>query len=192
MFVPFIPVNGVTVEECIELSNDVAKRVGDELGIPVYMYEKSAKSPNRQNLAVIRKGEYEALPEKLKKPEWKPDYGPAEFNSSAGATVIGVREFLIAYNITLNTRESKYATDIAFELREKGRSARSKNDSPFYFKGADVLQYNEDNYPCGDCDFTGKSINETVDHCKSKHGYDLVELLKNERCKTGKSGRRIC
>jgi glutamate formiminotransferase / formiminotetrahydrofolate cyclodeaminase len=175
---PFIPVSGVSVEECIELSNEVAKRVGDELKIPVYMYEKSAKSPDRQNLAVIRKGEYESLPDKLKKPEWKPDYGPTEFNVGSGATVMGVREFLIAYNITLNTRESKYATDIAFELREKGRSARSKNNSPFYFKGVDVLQYKEGNYLCGNCNFAGKTISETNEHCKSEHDYNLVELLK--------------
>ncbi|OGU33307.1 MAG: glutamate formimidoyltransferase, partial [Ignavibacteria bacterium GWB2_35_6b] len=102
---PFIPVSGVTIEECIELSKEVAKRVGDELGIPVYLYEKSAQKPGRQNLAVIRQGEYEALEEKMKKKEWKPDFGPAKFNAKAGATVMGVREFLIAYNINLNTRE---------------------------------------------------------------------------------------
>jgi glutamate formiminotransferase/formiminotetrahydrofolate cyclodeaminase len=176
---PFVPVNGVTIEECIELSKEVGKRVGDELGIPVYLYEKSAQTPERENLAVIRKGEYEGLVEKLKKPGWKPDFGPAEFNPRAGATVIGVREFLIAYNISLNTRESKYATDIAFELREKGRSARRGNVKPFYFKGAEILKYESGKYPCGSCGFDGKSIDETVKHCAGEHGYDLVELLKS-------------
>lgn len=174
---PFVPVSGVTVEECVELSKEVAKRVGDELGIPVYMYEKSAQKPERENLAVIRQGEYEALEDKMKKEEWKPDFGPHEFNAKAGATVMGVREFLIAYNISLNTRESKHATDIAFELREKGRSARRGSTKPFYYKGTEILKYEEGRYPCGSCDFDGKTMQETVDHCKAEHGYDLEELL---------------
>jgi glutamate formiminotransferase/formiminotetrahydrofolate cyclodeaminase len=175
---PFIPVSGITEEECIEVSKEVAKRVGDELGIPVYLYEKSAQTPERENLAIIRDGEYEALEGKLKKPEWKPDYGPAEFNARAGATVIGVREFLIAYNISLNTREPKYATDIAFELRAKGRSARKGNIDPIYLWGTEILTYKEGDYPCGKDDFVGKTLEETIEHCKNEHGYDLVELLK--------------
>ena len=88
---PFVPVSGITTEECIELSKEVAKRVGEELNIPIYLYEKSAQTPERENLAIVRQGEYEALEEKLKKPEWKPDFGPAKFNAEAGGTVIGVR-----------------------------------------------------------------------------------------------------
>jgi glutamate formiminotransferase/formiminotetrahydrofolate cyclodeaminase len=184
---PFVPVNGVTTEECIELSKAVAKRVGEELGIPVYLYEKSASKPERKNLAFIRQGEYEALPEKLKKPEWKPDFGPLEFNSKAGATVIGVREFLIAYNINLNTREEKYATDIAFELREKGRSARKKGGSPFYFKNDDIMKYNAGEYPCGnDDEFIGKTLKETINHCAEVHKYDLKELLELNGIDPGK------
>lgn len=175
---PFVPVTGVSFEECIELSKEVAKRVGDELKIPIYLYEKSAQTPERTNLAKIRQGEYEALEEKLKDPKWEPDFGPAEFNSKAGATVIGVREFLIAYNISLNTRESKHATDIAFELREKGRSAREEVDSSFYYKSTKILKYKEGGYPCGQHDFTGKTIQETIEHCKKEHNYDLTELLK--------------
>jgi glutamate formiminotransferase / formiminotetrahydrofolate cyclodeaminase len=174
---PFVPVSGVTTEECIELSKEVAKKVGEELGIPVYLYEKSATKPERENLAKIRQGEYEALEEKLKKPEWKPDFGPAKFNAKAGATVIGVREFLIAYNIDLNTREVNHATDIAFEIREKGRSARRTNNGNFYYKSDDILKYEKGNYPCGDCDFNGKSLKETIDHCKEKHQYDLADIL---------------
>ncbi len=175
---PFIPVSGVTEEECVEYSKEVAKRVGDELGIPVYLYEKSAQTPERENLAIIRAGEYEALEAKLKKPEWKPDFGPAKFNARAGATVIGVREFLIAYNINLNTREPKYATDIAFDLRAKGRSARSGNIDPVYLWGENILTYKKGEYPCGKCDFVGKSIKYTTKHVKKEHGYDLVDLLK--------------
>ena len=174
---PFVPVTGVTTEECIELSKEVAKKVGEELNIPVYLYEKSAAKPERENLAKIRQGEYEALEEKLKKPEWKPDFGPAKFNAKAGATVIGVREFLIAYNIDLNTREVNHATDIAFEIREKGRSARRVNNGNFYYKSDDILKYEKGNYPCGDCDFNGKTIKEIVDHCKKNHKYDLADIL---------------
>ena len=174
---PFIPVNGVTIEECIELSKEVAKRVGDELNIPIYLYEKSAQTPERQNLAVIRKGEYEALEEKLKDSKWKPDFGPAKFNAKAGATVMGVREFLIAYNINLNTREPKHATDIAFELREKGRSAREVSEGSFYYKSENILKYEKGSYPCGHHDFVGKTIDETIKHCKEVHDYDLAEIL---------------
>jgi len=183
---PFVPVSGVTTEECIELSKEVAKRVGEELKISVYLYEKSAAKPERINLAKIRQGEYEALEEKLKKPEWKPDFGPAKFNAKAGATVIGVREFLIAYNINLNTREVNHATDIAFEIREKGRSARRTNNGNFYYKSDDILKYEKGNYPCGDCDFNGKTFKETIDHCAKKHDYDLSDILEQHGIDSGK------
>ncbi len=175
---PFVPVSGVTIDECIELSKEVAKRVGEELKIPIYLYEKSAQSPERTNLAIIRKGEYEALEEKLKNPEWKPDFGPSEFNAQSGATVIGVREFLIAYNISLNTREKLHAIDIAYELREKGRSARFPVSKPYYYKSENIVKYEDGSYPCGECEFIGRTIDETVKHCNDKHHYDLNELLK--------------
>jgi len=172
---PFVPVNDISMEEVVELSKNVAGRVGDELKIPVYLYEESASKPEWQSLANIRKGEYEALAEKLKDPFWKPDFGPAKFNAKSGATAIGAREFLIAYNITLNTKEKKYATDIAFELREKGRSVRTGNITPFYFKG-DLVKNQPDRFPCGSCEFIGKSIEETTAHCLSKHHYNLSDL----------------
>ena len=121
---PFIPVSNMTMEECAELSRILGKRVGEELNIPVYLYEYSAATPERENLANIRAGEYEGLSEKLKDPKWKPDYGKAEFNPTAGATVMGARKFLIAYNVNLNTRDQKKATDIALEIREAGRNKR--------------------------------------------------------------------
>ncbi|HQC50718.1 MAG: Methenyltetrahydrofolate cyclohydrolase [bacterium ADurb.Bin270] len=124
---PFVPISDVTMAECVALSNRLAKRVGDELGIPVYLYAEAAKVPERKRLPDIRSGEYEALEEKLKKPEWKPDFGPAKFNPSAGATVIGARNFLIAYNINLNTKNVKLAKDIAFEIRESGKLKRDEN-----------------------------------------------------------------
>lgn len=118
---PIIPVSDVTMEECIELSNQIAERVGRELQIPIYMYEYSAKKPERRNLANIREGEYEGFAEKMKDPKWAPDYGPSEFNARTGATVIGVRDFLIAYNVNLNTRDEKLAKVIANNIREKGK-----------------------------------------------------------------------
>ena len=124
---PIIPVSGVSIEECIEYSIILAKKVGLELNIPVYLYEESAISPARENLTSIREGEYEGLEQKLKDKNWKPDFGPTKLNKSAGATVIGCREFLIAYNINLNTSDKRLATDIAFEIRETGRSKRKKN-----------------------------------------------------------------
>ena len=191
---PFVPVSGISTEDCIKISEEVAERVGNELKIPIYLYEKSARSPERENLAKVRMGEYEALEEKLKKPEWKPDYGPAAFNAKAGATAMGVREFLIAYNVNLNTAESKFATDLAFELREKGRSARRGNIKPFYFKGNEILKYRDGDYPCGTCDFNGKTIDETIKHCKAEHDYDLAALLElnaiNSKKPEGKSVKK--
>lgn len=123
---PFVPVAGVTMEDCVKIANEVGDRVARELSIPVYLYEEAATKPERRNLAVIRKGEYEGLPEKLKDPEWKPDYGEPVFNKKLGATIIGAREFLIAYNINLNTRERKLAHEIALNIREQGRVKRDE------------------------------------------------------------------
>ncbi|MBT3519064.1 MAG: glutamate formimidoyltransferase [Candidatus Marinimicrobia bacterium] len=140
---PFIPVSNITIEECVDLSKQVGKRVGDEMGIPIFLYEKSAQKPDREKLPTIRKGEYEGLSEKLKDGNWQPDFGPAKLHVKAGATVMGCREFLIAYNINLNTKDHRLATDIAFELREAGRSKRSPNpDSKNLLDGEIIRQEN--------------------------------------------------
>jgi len=118
---PFIPVSNVSWEEAIACANRLAKRVGDELKIPVYLYEKAAKNESRSNLSVIRAGEYEGFFEKIRQPEWKPDFGPDIFNEKSGATVIGVRDFLVAYNVNLNTRSVRRANSVAFDVREQGR-----------------------------------------------------------------------
>jgi glutamate formiminotransferase/formiminotetrahydrofolate cyclodeaminase len=119
--VPFVPVSGVTMEECVGLAQEYARRVGEELNIPVYLYEEAASRPERRNLAKVRKGEYEGLPEKLKDPEWKPDYGPASFNAKSGGTIAGARVFLIAYNVNLETNDVEIAQTIAQNIRESGR-----------------------------------------------------------------------
>jgi glutamate formiminotransferase/formiminotetrahydrofolate cyclodeaminase len=138
---PFIPINGVSEEECIELSKQVGKRVGDELKIPIYLYERSSRDPKRKKLPDIRKGEYEGLSDKLADPDWKPDYGPSELHLKGGATVIGCRDFLIAYNINLNTRDHRLATDIAFELREAGRSKRIPNPNSKNLLDGDIVRH---------------------------------------------------
>lgn len=121
---PFVPISDVTMEECVELANQLGKRVGEELGIPVYLYAEAARKPERVKMPDIRVGEYEALEEKLKKPEWAPDYGIAAFNAKSGVTVTGARNFLIAYNINLNSTNTKLAKDIAFTIRDSGRLKR--------------------------------------------------------------------
>ncbi len=118
---PFVPVSNVSWEEAIACAKQLAKRVGDELNIPVYLYEKAAKGKSRSNLSVIRAGEYEGFFEKIKDPAWKPDFGPAVFNEKSGATAIGARDFLIAYNVNLNTKAVRRANSVAFDVRENGR-----------------------------------------------------------------------
>ncbi|RKX68311.1 glutamate formimidoyltransferase, partial [candidate division TA06 bacterium] len=137
---PFVPVSEVTMNDCIEISKKVGKRVGEELQIPVYLYENSASTPERKNLAYVRQGEYEGLPEKLKDPKFKPDFGPAKFNPKAGALITGAREFLIAYNINLNTRDVTKAKDLALIIREKGRRKRDKNYQPVRDKDGKIIQ----------------------------------------------------
>lgn len=125
---PLIPISGVTMEEAADYAQQLAQRVGAELGIPVYLYENSATRPERKNLANCRAGEYEGLPEKLKNPDWTPDAGPAEFNdrvAKTGAMAIGARDFLVAYNVNLNTTSTRRANEVAFDVREAGRVKRT-------------------------------------------------------------------
>jgi glutamate formiminotransferase/formiminotetrahydrofolate cyclodeaminase len=121
---PLIPVSGITMEETAAWACKLGERVGKELGLPVYLYEAAQPDTRRSNLSVIRSGEYEGFFEKIKLPEWKPDYGPAEMDTKRGATVIGARDFLVAYNVNLNTKSVRRANSIAFDLREAGRVKR--------------------------------------------------------------------
>ena len=140
---PIIPVSEVSDEECINLTKTLGKRVGEELKIPIYLYEKSAQYKNRTKLPVIRSGEYEGLAKKLSDPEWKPDFGPSVMHPQAGATVIGCRDFLIAYNINLNTKDTRLATDIAFELRELGRSKRIPNPNSKNLLDGEIVRHDD-------------------------------------------------
>src|SRR5262249_40868448 len=118
---PFIPIRDVSWEEAIGCAKSLGKRVAEELKIPIYLYEKAASHSKRANLSVIRAGEYEGFFEKIKQPEWKPDFGPPVFNERSGGTVIGVRDFLVAYNVNLNTKSVRRANSVAFDVREQGR-----------------------------------------------------------------------
>jgi glutamate formiminotransferase / formiminotetrahydrofolate cyclodeaminase len=118
---PLIPVAGISMEETAQWAAQLGERVGREIQLPVYLYEAAATRPERKNLATIRAGEYEGLSEKIVQPEWKPDFGPAQFNAKSGATVIGARDFLVAYNVNLNTTSVRRANSVAFDIREKGR-----------------------------------------------------------------------
>ncbi len=135
---PFIPVSNVSWEEAIACANQLGKRVGEELNIPVYLYEQAAKKKARANLSVIRAGEYEGFFEKIKDPVWKPDFGPSVFNEKSGATVIGVRDFLVAYNVNLNTKAVRRANSVAFDVREQGR-VKTEDGTPY---GKPVLDAN--------------------------------------------------
>jgi glutamate formiminotransferase/formiminotetrahydrofolate cyclodeaminase len=127
---PLVPISGISLEDTAKYAQKLGKRVGEELSIPVYLYEKAAQEPKRENLANCRSGEYEGLSKKLSDPNWKPDHGPAEFNAHVaitGATAISARDFLVAYNVNLNTTSTRRANAIAFDIREAGRVKREGN-----------------------------------------------------------------
>jgi glutamate formiminotransferase/formiminotetrahydrofolate cyclodeaminase len=124
---PFVPVSGITMEETVLFARKVAERIGNELGIPVYCYENAAFREERRNLANCRSGEYEGLKKKLSDPLWQPDFGPAHFNERSGATAVGARDFLVAFNVNLNTTSSRRANAIAYDVREKGRNITNDN-----------------------------------------------------------------
>ena len=124
---PLVPVSGITMEETVEYARRLGERIGYELGIPVYCYENAAFTEERRNLASCRSGEYEGLPRKIADPKWKPDFGPAMFNAKSGATAVGARDFLVAFNVNLNTTSVRRANAIAYDVREKGRPKRDGN-----------------------------------------------------------------
>lgn len=156
---PFIPVSNTTMEECVEIAKSLGEIVGNKLEISTFLYESAAVNEERQNLANIRSGEYEGFNEKLKDKNWKPDFGPSKLNLKSGVTAIGAREFLIAYNINLNTTDRTYANEIAYELRERGRWKRINQNDNFYYKG-DVVNFGENFYPDGNSDYVGRNLEE--------------------------------
>jgi glutamate formiminotransferase/formiminotetrahydrofolate cyclodeaminase len=186
---PLVPVRGISMGKCAQLAKRLGARVADELAIPVYLYEEAASRPERRNLASVRSGEYEGLPDKLKDPDWVPDFGKATFNKTSGATAIGAREFLIAYNFNLNTRDRKIAHDIALCIREAGRAKRDqagriiRDDqgkaikTPGLFKHVKAVGWTMDDFNCAQI-----SMNLT-NYKKTSLGevFDQVSKLAEER-----------
>jgi glutamate formiminotransferase len=139
--VPFIPITGVTMDDCVGLATGLGSRVGEELGIPVYLYEYAATTPERKNLSRIRKGQYEGLKEAVRTdPDRRPDFGPSELHPTAGATVVGAREFLIAYNVYLNTSDKGIAQKIAKRIRESSGGLKHVRAMGFYIEEKDLAQ----------------------------------------------------
>jgi glutamate formiminotransferase / formiminotetrahydrofolate cyclodeaminase len=138
--VPFVPVKNVTMQECVKLAEEFGEAVAKELNVPVYLYEEAARKPERQNLSIIRKGEYEALEEKLKKEEWKPDFGEAKFNAKLGGIVTGARVFLVAFNVNIDNNDIKYSKEIGEILRESGRPKKDESGNVVKVNGQTVRE----------------------------------------------------
>ncbi len=133
---PFIPIANASMEDCIACAKKLGERVGKELAIPVYLYEYAASAPHRKNLANVRAGEYEGIAQKITQTDWKPDFGPAELNAKSGNIAIGARDFLIAYNVNLNTTSTRRANSVAFDVREQGRKVKNEKDEEVVQPGA--------------------------------------------------------
>jgi glutamate formiminotransferase/formiminotetrahydrofolate cyclodeaminase len=164
---PLIPIANITMEETAAFAQQLAKRVGEALNIPVYLYEAAQPDTSRNNLSVIRAGEYEGFFKKIKEPQWKPDFGPAEFDPARGATVIGARDFLVAYNINLNTTSTRRANAIAFDVREAGRNIEvngEKVNQPGTLKSVKAIGWYIEEYGVAQISMNLTNINITPVH----------------------------
>lgn len=164
---PLIPISGISMEETAQYAQRLAKRVGEELQIPVYLYEAAQPDKTRSNLSVIRAGEYEGFFKKIKQPEWKPDFGPAEFDAKRGGTVIGARDFLVAYNVNLNTTSTRRANAIAFDVREAGRNVAEngvKVNKPGSLKSVKAIGWYIEEYGIAQISMNLTNINITPVH----------------------------
>ncbi|HYM92674.1 MAG TPA: glutamate formimidoyltransferase [Chitinophagaceae bacterium] len=218
---PLIPIANITMEETAKLAQQLAKRVGEELQLPVYLYESAQPDKKRNNLSAIRAGEYEGFFEKIKLPEWKPDFGPAVFDAKRGATVIGARDFLVAYNVNLNTTSVRRANAIAFDVREAGRKMKMDNGEmitqPGSLKAVKAIGWFIEEYGIAQISMNLTNINITPVHvafdevCKSAEkrgirvtGSELVGLiplksmtdagkyfLKKQKCSAGVSEKEL-
>jgi glutamate formiminotransferase/formiminotetrahydrofolate cyclodeaminase len=189
---PFIPVSGLTMDDCVGIAKQAGRRIAEAVGAPVYLYEYAASKPDRKSLADIRSGEYEALADKLRKPEWKPDFGPATFIPTWGATAVGAREFLVAYNVNLNTRDPKLANELALTIREGGRAARDASGAiikdkdgrnvmvPGLLKYVRAIGWYIDDYRCAQVSINLTNYRETPLHV-------VYETVKAEAEKLGMS-----
>ena len=164
---PLIPVANISMEETVQYAQQLAKRVGEELNLPVYLYETAQPNKERSNLSVIRAGEYEAFAKKILLPEWKPDFGPVTFDAKRGATVIGARDFLVAYNVNLNTTSTRRANAIAFDVREAGRNVEEngvKINKPGSLKSVKAIGWFIEEYGVAQISINLTNINVTPVH----------------------------
>lgn len=164
---PLIPIANISMEETAKYAQQLAKRVGEELELPVYLYEAAQPDKTRNNLSVIRAGEYEGFFKKIKQPEWKPDFGPAEFDAKRGGTVIGARDFLVAYNVNLNTTSTRRANAIAFDVREAGRNVEEKGvkvNKPGSLKSVKAIGWFIEEYGVAQISINLTNINVTPMH----------------------------
>jgi glutamate formiminotransferase/formiminotetrahydrofolate cyclodeaminase len=188
---PLVPVSNISMEEVVEYAHRLGYRVGEELGIPGYYYEYAAKIPERKNLAYCRTGEYEGLKKRFSNPLWAPDFGPARFNAKTGATAVGARDFLVAYNINLNTTSTRRANAIAFDIREKGRIkregdpltgsiVRNEKGEPVYepgsLKNVKGIGWYIEEYGIAQLSFNLTNINETPVHLAFEEAVKKAEL----------------
>lgn len=170
--------SGISLEETAEYAKKLGKRVGEELGIPVFLYEAAQQNKKRSNLSIIRIGEYEGMFKKIKQPEWKPDYGAAENSVKSGATVIGARDFLIAYNVNINSKSVQIAKSIAEEIRESGHLNENKMRIPGMLKSVKAIGWFIKEYDTAQVSMNLTDINttpihiafEAVKQCAEKHG----------------------
>lgn len=164
---PLIPIANISMEETAQYAQQLSKRVGEELQIPAYLYEAAQPNKERSNLSVIRAGEYEGFFKKIKEPQWKPDFGPAEFDAKRGGTVIGARDFLVAYNINLNTTSTRRANAIAFDVREAGRTVEvdgKKTNQPGTLKSVKAIGWFIEEYSVAQISMNLTNINITPVH----------------------------
>lgn len=173
--IPFIPVKDVTMEECVDLANELAREIADKLAIPVYLYEAAAKDPARKNLPDIRKGQYEGLKQEITKPERRPDYGPARMHPTAGATVVGARQFLIAYNINLGTVDVAIAKKIANTIREAKGGYRYVRAMGVMLEDRQVAQVS-----INMLDYTGTPLHRVFETVKSEAARYGVNVIGSE------------
>jgi glutamate formiminotransferase/formiminotetrahydrofolate cyclodeaminase len=186
---PFIPVEDMTMDECVDIARSVGEKVAGELGIPVYLYGESAGEEKRKSLSNIRKGQYEGLKKKLKNPDWKPDFGKSEFNEKSGASVIGARDFLIAFNINLNTKDKTFASRIAGRIRKSSKLEGIKAIG-WYIEELDCAQVstNVTNFRATPLYILFEEVKkETERLCVEVTGSELVGLMPEEALlETGK------
>lgn len=173
--IPFIPVSEVTLEECVQLADELGAEIADKLNIPVYLYEAAAKTPARKNLPDVRKGQYEVLKQEISKPERQPDYGPAKMHPTAGATVVGARQFLIAYNINLNTSDVMIAKKIANTIREAKGGYRYVRAMGVMLEERNIAQVS-----INMLDYTGTPLHRVFETVKSEAARYGVNVIGSE------------